>query len=242
MSNRGNDEVGLGACEEPPASRPGACAQLQPTSRSVRSAGSSRLYADDRGGPPLRPRRRRRPWCACKYRTGSCSGQEKSCRGLWRRRASVGLSGVAPGDSNKLIVTPGGADATLVALDRMTGAVVWKGKVPQEMGLPILPRLLPRWRTAAVHPAPGAGVVGYPLTTGGFSGATTHRPTISASTAAPHLPGRSGLRRLGYNTGGGLAKLLLRQAARLALHRSTSPATLRNHHGDGGRERLPLWV
>lgn len=34
-------------------------------------------------------------------------------------------------DGNKLICTPGGADATLVALDKRTGAVLWKSKLPE---------------------------------------------------------------------------------------------------------------
>ncbi len=34
-------------------------------------------------------------------------------------------------DGNKLICTPGGKDATLVALDKMTGATIWKAQVPQ---------------------------------------------------------------------------------------------------------------
>lgn len=34
-------------------------------------------------------------------------------------------------DGNKLICTPGGADAALVALDKRTGAVLWKSKFPE---------------------------------------------------------------------------------------------------------------
>ena len=33
-------------------------------------------------------------------------------------------------DANKLIVTPGGPEATMVALDKKTGAVIWKGVIP----------------------------------------------------------------------------------------------------------------
>ena len=34
-------------------------------------------------------------------------------------------------DGDKLICTPGGADATLVALDKTTGKTIWKSKVPE---------------------------------------------------------------------------------------------------------------
>src|SRR5205814_5800688 len=37
-------------------------------------------------------------------------------------------------DGNKVVVTPGGQDATLVALDRMDGAVIWKAQVPSGNG------------------------------------------------------------------------------------------------------------
>ena len=35
-------------------------------------------------------------------------------------------------DGDKLICTPGGKEATLVALDKQTGAVIWQARVPQE--------------------------------------------------------------------------------------------------------------
>jgi len=77
--------------------------------QTVRSAGWSRLYADDRGDRLYALGAGGRPGVPASIEREAALA-EKSCSGLWRRRASVGLSGVAPGDSNKLIVTPGGAD------------------------------------------------------------------------------------------------------------------------------------
>ncbi len=55
-------------------------------------------------------------------------------------------------DGDKLICTPGGADATIVALDKLTGKTVWKSKVPGAGG------------------AGGAGGPGRPGRPGGFGG------------------------------------------------------------------------
>ncbi|MBM3784406.1 MAG: polyvinylalcohol dehydrogenase [Acidobacteria bacterium] len=57
----------------------------------------------------------------------------------WRRAVRAEFNGV-PGkwayaespliDGQKLVVSPGGKDATLVALNKMTGATIWKSQVP----------------------------------------------------------------------------------------------------------------
>ena len=37
-------------------------------------------------------------------------------------------------DGDKVICTPGGEDATLVALDKVTGKTIWKSQVPDHPG------------------------------------------------------------------------------------------------------------
>jgi outer membrane protein assembly factor BamB len=59
-------------------------------------------------------------------------------------------------DGDKLICTPGGADATIVALDKLTGKTVWKSKVPGAGG--------------AGGPGGGSGRPGRPGGFGGFGG------------------------------------------------------------------------
>jgi outer membrane protein assembly factor BamB len=58
---------------------------------------------------------------------------------LWRKDLHKDFGGVVGGwgysespliDGDKLICTPGGKDATLVALNKNTGALIWKGAVP----------------------------------------------------------------------------------------------------------------
>jgi alcohol dehydrogenase (cytochrome c) len=64
---------------------------------------------------------------------------------VWQRDLKDDFGGVAPMwnfresplvDGDKLICTPGAEDATLVALDKMTGEVVWKSKPPEGSSTP----------------------------------------------------------------------------------------------------------
>jgi alcohol dehydrogenase (cytochrome c) len=58
---------------------------------------------------------------------------------LWQRNMTEDFGGRAPMwsyrespliDGDKVIVTPGGADATMVALNKLTGETIWKAKMP----------------------------------------------------------------------------------------------------------------
>lgn len=62
---------------------------------------------------------------------------------LWRRSLTDDFGGVVPTwrynesplvDGDKLIVTPGGKDATIVALNKLTGETIWKSAVPEPAG------------------------------------------------------------------------------------------------------------
>jgi outer membrane protein assembly factor BamB len=70
--------------------------------------------------------------------TVSCV-QVKDGKLVWQRSLTADFGGQVPAwsfresplvDGNKVIVTPGGADATLVALDKLTGKTIWKSLVP----------------------------------------------------------------------------------------------------------------
>ena len=59
---------------------------------------------------------------------------------LWRKNLTTDLGGVLPTwrynespliDGDKLVVTPGGDEATLVALNKTTGGTIWKGVLPK---------------------------------------------------------------------------------------------------------------
>ena len=62
---------------------------------------------------------------------------------VWRHSLTDDFGGSVPRwsyresplvDGDKVIVTPGGADATLVALDKLTGKTIWKSQVPDSPG------------------------------------------------------------------------------------------------------------
>src|SRR5205823_4059061 len=62
---------------------------------------------------------------------------------VWQRSLTRDFGGRAPiwsyresplVDGDKLICTPGGPDATLVALDKLTGKTIWKSPVPGNPG------------------------------------------------------------------------------------------------------------
>jgi len=59
---------------------------------------------------------------------------------VWRKNLTTDFGGVLPTwrynesplvDGDKVICTPGGDDATLVALNKMTGETIWKGQLPK---------------------------------------------------------------------------------------------------------------
>src|SRR5207249_153944 len=58
---------------------------------------------------------------------------------LWQRSLTKDFGGRVPAwsynespllDGDKVVCTPGGPDATLVALDKLTGKTIWKSQVP----------------------------------------------------------------------------------------------------------------
>lgn len=130
-------------------------------------------------------------------------------------------------DGNKVIVTPGGTDSALVALDRMTGAVIWKGKVPQGDGAAYASAITGKvggnnrsfnsWRM---------GSSGWRRRTGASSGATMRQPTTLASTAAPRSFRRiRSLLPLATIPAAGWRSWQPRQMAASPPPRSTLPAT-----------------
>lgn len=69
--------------------------------------------------------------------------QAKEGKILWRRSLTNDFGGRVPTwrynesplvDGNKIVCTPGGKDATLVALNKLTGEMIWKTEVPEPSG------------------------------------------------------------------------------------------------------------
>ncbi len=72
---------------------------------------------------------------------------------VWQRNVIKDLGGRLPTwrfnespliDGDKIICTPGGVDATLVALNKLTGELIWKSKVPDEANVIAPPNETPK--------------------------------------------------------------------------------------------------
>lgn len=113
--------------------------------------------------------------------------QVKDGKIMWQVSMTEAFGGRAPMwsyresplvDGDKLICTPGGPDAILVALDKLTGEILWKSKVPEA----------PSGESNAGAASPGAR----PDSSRGVSGGVSRRTgggSASASTSAAAIAG-----------------------------------------------------
>ena len=130
MSHRGQDEVVWAVSETDgkalwvtrlgPAFNQDQWPQGNEGPGSTPTVDGERLYVEGLGG------------------TVSCL-QVRDGKLVWQRSLSADFGGRVPTwsfresplvDGDKVIVTPGGQDATLVALDKATGKTIWKSRVP----------------------------------------------------------------------------------------------------------------
>lgn len=160
---------------------------------------------------------------------------------LWRKSLVKDFGGTVPQwgyaespliDGNRVIVTPGGSTATLVALDRMTGATIWKAAVPQGDGACYASAI-----TATVNGQRqiiqflAKGVVGVSADKGQFLwrfDAPANNFGINCS--APIFSENQVFAASAYNNGGGLAKLSGTPGAMTATEVYFT-RNMRNHHG-----------
>lgn len=135
-------------------------------------------------------------------------------------------------DGNKVVVTPGGREATLVALDRMTGDVIWKSAVPQGDAA--------HYSSAIIATADGkrqyiqflsGGVVGVSDTDGRFLWRYAAPANRTANCSAPIFHDNHVFAASGYNTGGGLAKLAAGPDGGMTATEVYFTRSMRNHHG-----------
>jgi outer membrane protein assembly factor BamB len=168
--------------------------------------------------------------------------QVSNGKALWRKNLVRDFGGVVPRwgyaesplvDGNRVIVTPGGRAATLVALDRTSGALNWKAQVPQGDGA--------GYASAVATNAGGrrqyvqflaGGVVGVAAADGRFLwryNAPSTRFGINCS--APIVQDNFVFAAAGYNTGGGLARLATAPGGGMTATQVYFTRDMRNHHG-----------
>ncbi|HEY3284240.1 MAG TPA: PQQ-binding-like beta-propeller repeat protein [Armatimonadota bacterium] len=161
---------------------------------------------------------------------------------VWRKNLVRDFGGAVPRwgyhesplvDGDRVVVTPGGSAATLVALNRMTGAVSWKARVPRGDGAGYASAVVANvgGRRQYVQLLAG-GVVGVSAADGRFLwryDAPANRFGINCST--PIVQNDCVFAASGYNTGGGLAKLATAPGGGMSATQVYFTRNMRNHHG-----------
>jgi outer membrane protein assembly factor BamB len=134
-------------------------------------------------------------------------------------------------DGDRLICTPGGKTATLVALEKLTGATVWKARVPEG----------DRAEYSSVVKADVGGeqqyiqflrygVVGVKADDGTFLWRYKHPANDTANCSTPIYQDGRVFAASAYGTGGGLARLT-RDGATTTAKEAYFVRGMQNHHG-----------
>jgi outer membrane protein assembly factor BamB len=134
-------------------------------------------------------------------------------------------------DGNKLIATPGGHAATLVALNKMTGDVIWRAQVPEGDGA--------HYSSAAKAVIDGqpeyvqflrGGVVGVSATDGKFLWRYAHPANGTANCSMPIVKDDVVFAASNYGTGGGAVRLKAENGGVTATELWFTKQ-MQNHHG-----------
>jgi outer membrane protein assembly factor BamB len=161
---------------------------------------------------------------------------------VWRKSLTRDFGGAAPTwsyrespliDGDKLIVTPGGREATLVALNKKTGEVIWKARVPAGDAA--------AYSSAIAIDAGGqrqyvqflrGGVVGIAAADGKFLwryDAPANRSGIAITTPLYH--DGEVFAASAYGAGGGLVKLSKKDDGTVKSEEVYFTRNMQNHHG-----------
>jgi outer membrane protein assembly factor BamB len=159
---------------------------------------------------------------------------------VWRKNLEKDFGGQVGGwhycesplvDGDKLIVTPGGKKATLVALNKKTGATVWQGPVEQgnraEYSSVIAAEVA---GTRQYIQFLSGGVVGVAAADGKFLWRYDKPANGTANCSTPIYSDGFVFAASGYGTGGGLAKLAKADAGFTATEVYFT-REMKNHHG-----------
>ncbi len=110
-------------------------------------------------------------------------------------------------DGKNLICTPGGPEGNIVALNRMTGKVVWKSKGYGEKSGYCSPLLVEHGKTRLIVTMTGTSIIGVDATNGTFYWRHPHRTDYDINANTPIYHNGSIYCVSGYGTGGVLLQL-----------------------------------
>ena len=160
----------------------------------------------------------------------------------WQRSLQKDLGGTVPRwsyresplvDGDRVICTPGGEGATLVALDRLTGKTIWKSQVPGSPGAAYASAISIEFEGQRQYVQLTAkALVGVAASDGNFLwryDRVANRPGINCSTPIFH----DGLvfASSAYDAGGGLVKLSKDANGGVQAEEVYFSTKMRNHHG-----------
>jgi outer membrane protein assembly factor BamB len=156
---------------------------------------------------------------------------------LWRKNLPKDFGGTVPTwrysesplvDGDKLICTPGGSQATIVALDKKTGKSIWKCPVPQGDGAAYSSVVAADVNGERQYiQFLGGGVVGVAAKDGKFLWRYDKPANGTANCATPIVHDHFVFASSDYGTGGALAKISQGSHAEVVY----STKSMKNHHG-----------
>ena len=233
MSNRGKDEVVWALSEkdgkEALGDAPRAGLQQRKMRPGERRAG---LHAHRRRRPALRRGHgRRRGLPAGPRREGPLATQPD--RRLRRQRARWSYRESPLVDGDKVIFTPGGTDAMLVALDKLTGKTIWKSQVPGSPGAAYSSAIAIDFEGQRQYVQLTAkGVVGVAASDGKFLW-RYDRPAnaIGINISTPIYHDGHVFAASAYGAGGGLVKLSRDADGAIKAEEVYFTKKMQNHHG-----------
>lgn len=164
-------------------------------------------------------------------RNGSTRWQKNLERDFGGQEPIWGYSESPLVDGDKVIFTPGGGSATLVALNKTTGDVIWKSPVPggnTAAYASAVPATIDgeRQYVQMLH----QGVVGVSARDGRFLWRYDHPANSVANCTTPIFWDQFVFEASGYNNGGGVARIL-RQGDQFTAQEQHFTKHMKNHHG-----------
>jgi outer membrane protein assembly factor BamB len=203
------------------AARPAAGGEAREGSRGSATVDGSVLYALGQSGDLV----------CLDTATGAKKWQKNLVRDFGGAIPRWGYSESPLVDGNKVICTPGGGAATLVALNKKTGAPIWRARVPQGNGAAYASVVVgevggQRQYVQLLH----GGVVGIAADTGKFLWGYAKAANGVANCSTPIFHDSSVFAASGYGTGGGLVQLT-RKGKLTAAKEVYFTKHMKNQHG-----------
>ncbi len=159
----------------------------------------------------------------------------------WQKNIMQEFGGDSPGwgvcesvllDQNRLICTPGGTKATLVALDPENGAVIWKGLVPEKDRAGYAsPTVAEVGGLRQYVQFTNSGTIGVRADSGEFLWRDDSASNGTANCSSPLVAGDFVFSSSNYGTGGSLVKLVADSSGTKAERVYHTPR-MSVHHGD----------